>query len=176
MTANEQHNSYRVEVNGNAYLVTFLDDGQVQFEDLTVTADITENETRDHFSLILNKESFMLGVEPSGEPNRFKVHAGGYDFDIDVLASREAYLQEYLKAAGVGKKEGKVKATMPGLIRQIEVKEGDTVAAGDGVLIMEAMKMENEIKTPISGVVTKIGVQEGEAVEKGAFLFEVEAS
>ena len=167
--------SYRVEVNGNTYQVTFLEDGRVQFDDKLVSLDVTENETHDHFSILINNESYILGIERQDEPNQYRVHAGGYDFEIGVLSEREAFLREYLRAAGVGPKEGLVKATMPGLIRKLLVKEGDKVELSGGVLIMEAMKMENEIRSPIAGTVTKIGVGEGDAVEKGAFLFEVEA-
>jgi pyruvate carboxylase subunit B len=53
------------------------------------------------------------------------------------------------------------------------VSVGTTVAEGDGVLILEAMKMENEIKSPVEGVLTEISVAEGQTVESGALLFVV---
>ena len=178
MNNNNQHeqNSYRVEVNGNTYEVQFLDDGSVLFDGKPITLDVSENDTRDHYSLLIEQESVIVGIEPLGDPSQYRVHAGGYDFELSVLASREAFLQEYLRSAGVGKKEGRIKATMPGLIRKLLVQPGDTVEAGQGIVIMEARKMENEIKTPVSGVLADFGVSEGQAVDKGAFLFEVEAS
>jgi len=176
MNNNANKNSYRVEVNGNTYDVEFLDDGTVRFDGHHVSLDVSENDTRDHYSLLIDHESVVVGIEPQGEPNQYRVHAGGYDFDVEVLASREAFLHEYIHAVGAGKKENRVKATMPGLIRKLLVQPGDTVEAGQGIVIMEAMKMENEIKTPVSGVLAAFGVTEGQAVDKGAFLFEVEAS
>jgi pyruvate carboxylase subunit B len=61
---------------------------------------------------------------------------------------------------------------MPGLVVRVEVAEGQSVTAGQGVVIMEAMKMENELKAEAAGVVGKILVQPGQAVEKGAVLIE----
>ncbi|MBI4421996.1 MAG: hypothetical protein HY560_14320 [Gemmatimonadetes bacterium] len=68
---------------------------------------------------------------------------------------------------------GAVRAPMPGLVLRLEVREGDRVAAGAGLVVLEAMKMENEITAPAAGVVRRILVREGEAVEKGAELVEV---
>jgi biotin carboxyl carrier protein len=56
---------------------------------------------------------------------------------------------------------------MPGTIFDIKVKEGDTVAAGDVVLVLEAMKMENEISAPVDGTVSQILVKTGESVNGG---------
>jgi pyruvate carboxylase subunit B len=52
------------------------------------------------------------------------------------------------------------------------VAEGESVSAGQGVVIIEAMKMENELKSDAAGVVKKILVQQGQAVEKGTVLIE----
>ena len=55
---------------------------------------------------------------------------------------------------------------MPGLVVAIEVKEGEMVKAGQGVAIVEAMKMENELKAKFDGKVKKVRVKPGQAVEK----------
>ena len=59
---------------------------------------------------------------------------------------------------------------MPGLVLKIEVEVGQAVKAGQGVVIVEAMKMENELKAPADGTVSKILVQERQTVDKGATL------
>jgi pyruvate carboxylase subunit B len=64
---------------------------------------------------------------------------------------------------------------MPGLVVKVEVQEGDEVVAGQGVAIVEAMKMENELKTESAGVVSRVHVSPGEAVEKDQILIELEA-
>jgi pyruvate carboxylase subunit B len=62
---------------------------------------------------------------------------------------------------------------MPGLVLRVEVEEGQSVAAGDGLVVLEAMKMENEIKAPVDGRVTAVHVNDGQAVDKGTILVEV---
>ena len=63
---------------------------------------------------------------------------------------------------------------MPGKVIKVEVALGDEVSEGQGVVILEAMKMENEIPSPIDGKTTEITVAEGDTVESGAPLFVVE--
>ena len=63
-----------------------------------------------------------------------------------------------------------VHAPMPGLVLRVAVAPGATVAAGDTLLVLEAMKMENAIKAPADATVTEVAVAEGQAVERGALL------
>jgi pyruvate carboxylase subunit B len=72
------------------------------------------------------------------------------------------------------KREGDVYAPMPGRITKLLVKKGDSVSAGDTVLIVEAMKMENEIHTPIDGVIKEIYVKEGDMANPDETLIYVE--
>lgn len=69
--------------------------------------------------------------------------------------------------------EGGIAAPMPGLVLSIRVKEGDTVAAGQVLLVMEAMKMENPITSPCAGSVRKLYVREGDSISEGDLLVEV---
>ena len=68
------------------------------------------------------------------------------------------------------KKGAKVKSQMPGKILRVNIKAGDAVKKGQGLMVMEAMKMENEIKASQDGIVKEIKVTEGQAVETGAEL------
>ncbi|WP_048148818.1 pyruvate/oxaloacetate carboxyltransferase [Palaeococcus ferrophilus] len=69
--------------------------------------------------------------------------------------------------------EGVVTAPMPGKILRILVKEGEEVKTGQGLLVLEAMKMENEIPSPMDGVVKRVLVREGETVDTGRALVEL---
>jgi biotin carboxyl carrier protein len=60
-----------------------------------------------------------------------------------------------------------IKAPMPGKIVRVLAKAGDAVEAGQGLLVVEAMKMQNEIKAPKTGKVEKVLVAEGQAVNAG---------
>jgi pyruvate carboxylase subunit B len=63
---------------------------------------------------------------------------------------------------------------MPGLIVRVSVQVGDRVEAGQGVVVMEAMKMENELRATATGVVKSVEVAAGMAVEKGTLLVALE--
>lgn len=69
--------------------------------------------------------------------------------------------------------EGGIVAPMPGLVLAIKTKEGDSVAAGQPLLVMEAMKMENPVTSPYAGTVAKIYVREGDSISEGDLLVEV---
>ena len=69
--------------------------------------------------------------------------------------------------AGAGEQ---VKSPMPGNILSVNVNVGDTVAEGQVLMILEAMKMENEIMAPKAGKVTSVNVQKGATVESGTLL------
>lgn len=69
---------------------------------------------------------------------------------------------------------GSVNSPMPGTILKVNVSEGDSVKAGQAVVVLEAMKMENDITAPRDGKVVKIAVSKGQTVAAGEFLFEVE--
>lgn len=64
-------------------------------------------------------------------------------------------------------------APMPGLIVRVNVAPGDRVHPGQGLVVMEAMKMENELRAPAAGTVAAVRVAPGNAVEKGAVLVEL---
>ena len=63
-----------------------------------------------------------------------------------------------------------VKSPMPGTILSVNVKAGDSVKAGQVLMILEAMKMENEIMAPTDGTIASVGVNQGATVESGTLL------
>jgi|GEM_PF-519839 len=78
-----------------------------------------------------------------------------------------------VRPAPLARGEGGIVAPMPGLVLSIRAKEGDTVAAGQTLLVMEAMKMENAISSPYAGTVAKVYVREGDSIGEGDLLVEV---
>lgn len=82
-------------------------------------------------------------------------------------AAKPAPTPVVAKPAGEGRP---VTSPLPGVIIEVSVKEGDTVAAGQKVAVLEAMKMENEIQSDRAGVVTKINVAKGDSVLEGAAI------
>ncbi len=75
-----------------------------------------------------------------------------------------------------GGNEGELLTQMPGKIVKIMASVGDTVEAGQTLIILEAMKMENEIKCGVNGTVKEIHVSEGDALDQGVLMVEIEAN
>jgi pyruvate carboxylase subunit B len=105
---------------------------------------------------------------------RYRMWLDGHRYDAEALDSRARAIRDM--QASVAKPSGPapLRAPMPGLIVQLRVKVGDTVAAGAGLVVMEAMKMENELRAVAAGKVRAVHVTVGAAVEKGALLVELE--
>ncbi|MDY7091735.1 MAG: biotin/lipoyl-containing protein [Acidobacteriota bacterium] len=106
----------------------------------------------------------------------YLVEAGGChppSAPVSVADPLTHLARETMAAAGVG---GTVQVTayMPGRVTAVLVEEGAEVTEGQGVLVLEAMKMENEIAAEKDGTLTRILVEEGAAVEGGDPLFEIE--
>jgi acetyl/propionyl-CoA carboxylase alpha subunit len=109
-------------------------------------------------------------------PGRYTLSIGGHRFEAEALDDRARAIREMAaKAGAVASGPAPLKAPMPGLIVRIHVAPGDRVAAGDPLIVMEAMKMENELRAPAAGTVRAIPVTPGTAVEKGALLVELTA-
>jgi len=157
--------------------------------EFTLTLDgVAYKVVADGNTILVNGQPFVVGLD--GE----KVLVDGALYDVKVESGRavvggityglgvEGWAEAPLKG-DAGRKtsrgasaasEGAVTAIMPGKIIRILIKEGDTVAAGDVVCILEAMKMENELKAPRAGVVKVLNVQPGQDVERGTVLAEIE--
>ncbi len=98
----------------------------------------------------------------------------GFRHEVEALDERTRTIRELSgKNAGPAGPAPLV-APMPGMITRINVEVGTAVNAGQGLVVMEAMKMENELRATSAGTVTAILVQPGTAVEKGAVLLEME--
>jgi len=92
-----------------------------------------------------------------------------------VLDERTRHIRSLAGGGDQRRAAGVLKAPMPGLVVRVQVQPGEKVAAGDPLVVLEAMKMENELKAGAPGVVKSVRVAPGEAVEKGQVLVEFEA-
>jgi biotin carboxyl carrier protein len=126
-------------------------------------------------SILYNNKSYTAVVESLDAKNKEvalridgQVYKVAISEPIDILLSK---MGMDLKAT---KKAESVKAPMPGLILKMLVEPGQHIKKGDGLLILEAMKMENLIKASADAIVKSIKVAERTAVEKGAILIELE--
>ena len=97
----------------------------------------------------------------------------GHRLPVALKTERDLLLERFGMAAVAGAADREVRAPMPGLVLRVTVSPGDAVEAGQGVVVLEAMKMENELKAPGAGVVAAVHAEVGAAVGKNDLLIEL---
>jgi len=123
------------------------------------------------FSILLRGQSHEIRVTPSPS-GTLTLQTGVEEFTAEVVDPRAWSGRRHSALEAEGRQQ--VVAPMPGKVVRLLVKAGDTVEAGQGLLVIEAMKMQNEIRSPKSGVVERLLAQEGQAVNAGEILAWVE--
>ena len=101
---------------------------------------------------------------------------GGTVREIEAVDERTRHIRSLAGSGSAELSGGVVKAPMPGLVVRVMVAVGEAVTAGQGLVVLEAMKMENELKAPAAGVVQVVRATPGAAVEKGSVLVEIGAA
>jgi biotin carboxyl carrier protein len=108
------------------------------------------------------------------DPAAGRLALEGWSHELTVQSEAAHRVAELGLKGGAAEGPARVRAPMPGLVLIVEVAEGERVSEGQGILIIEAMKMENEIRAPAAGVVRRLSVAPGDAVERDALLCVVE--
>ncbi len=119
------------------------------------------------FSILLDGQSFEVSVTPSPD-GKLKLHTGTQEFIAEVIDPRAWSGRRHGGVEAEGRQQ--IVAPMPGKVVRLLVKAGDHVEAGQGLLVVEAMKMQNEIRSPKSGTVERILAKEGQPVNAGEVL------
>ena len=97
----------------------------------------------------------------------------GVRFETEALDERLRAIRDLTAAAEVASGPAPLVAPMPGLVVRVNVAVGDSVTAGQGLVVVEAMKMENELRASTAAVVLAVRAQPGTAVNKGMVLIEL---
>ena len=158
--------NYRVNVNEDIELNFTLDDIQ--------NLDVQEiSESKYH--VLKNHRSFKTEIIDKDFLKRhYTVKINGNTYQIAIATELDLLIEEMGLSLGNAQMVNDIKAPMPGLILEVNVKEGDEVKEGDYLLVLEAMKMENTLTAPRDGVVKSISITNGETVEKNQLLIEME--
>jgi biotin carboxyl carrier protein len=117
------------------------------------------------YSVLLEGRSFTVQIDRSGD--QFEAWSNGCRYVIGVADPRDRS-PKGAWAGATGPIE--IRAQMPGRVVKLLVEAGDSVEAGQGLIVVEAMKMQNETRSPKKGVVRRIHVAEGTAVAAGELL------
>jgi biotin carboxyl carrier protein len=126
-------------------------------------------------SILYNNKSYTALVENIDKKKKeLTLRVNGQSYKISVKEPIDQLLSSMGMDLKAMQKVEPVKAPMPGMILKVLVEPGQQIAKGDGLLILEAMKMENVLKASSPATVKSIKVEERTAVEKGAVLIELE--
>jgi biotin carboxyl carrier protein len=160
---------YYVNVNGTEHEVVLterLGVLTVEVDGEVLDTDYHEVDQLGQAHLLSGGKSYAVSVE--GDDTRVAVTIAGHVYDIEIEDERER--AAHMAAREAAKHGGLIKAVMPGVVVEMLVAPGETVAEGQPLLILEAMKMQNEIKASSAAVVEKLHVEAGQAVASGAPL------
>lgn len=125
-----------------------------------------------NYSLLVDGRSYDVHVgEVAADPELLEFHLLSH-----VIRARASDARRHRVAPTAADADGAVSiaAPMPGRVVDVLAPQGTAVKRGDGIIVLEAMKMENELKAPCDGTVVKILVEEGAGVEGGAVLAIIE--
>jgi biotin carboxyl carrier protein len=147
-----------LEPRGDCYRMT-LDGHPIEADAIQVSPSV--------ISILIDGQSFEIHATPLVD-GKLKLQCGPHEFTADVMDPR----------AWRGRKHGGIEAEgcqqiiapMPGKVVRLLVAAGDSVEAGQGLLVVEAMKMQNEIRSPKSGKVERLLAKEGQNVNAGDVL------
>jgi len=124
--------------------------------------------------ITVGDEVHRVVVRPGAARGLYTLWLDGYRFEVEALDERTRAIRDLSGASAGPGGPAPLVAPMPGLIVRVHVQAGDQVQAGQGLVVMEAMKMENELRVQVAGRVKTVLIAPGSIVEKGALLIELE--
>jgi biotin carboxyl carrier protein len=165
---------YTVTVNGSDVELE-LDGDLVRMGDRSARARLVDAGTGgNERMLIIGSDVHRVQLRPGANRGQYTLWIDGVRFDVEALDERMRAIRSLAAATAKPTGPAPLVAPMPGMIVRVQVAEGDAVHPGQGLVVMEAMKMENELRATSAGTVKRVLVTPGTAVEKGAVLLELE--
>lgn len=157
---------YRVKVN---------DSFDFEFTQAEIEALDTQQTSPSNYHLLQNNRSFQAEIfKPDYLSRSYEIKINSNIYKVSIDNELDQLIDEMGLSLGSAQQINDIKAPMPGLILEVNVKEGDEVKEGDYLLVLEAMKMENTLTAPRDGVVKSVSVKKADAVEKNQLLIEME--
>ena len=161
---------YVVRLNEERKSVTIGADGLLYEAESPVHTELSDIEGSPVRMVKIGTHVYRVVAQKRHGGGRYSLWVDGYRFETEALDERTRAIRDLSAASAGPVGPAPILAPMPGMIVRVSVKVGDTVEAGQGVVVMEAMKMENELRATAPGTVKSVEVTAGTAVEKGALL------
>ena len=162
---------YHVTIGSRTVEVELGADG-VSVEGRPIRVDLERVQGTDVRSLLLDGASHRVTARRVGA-GTWDLHLGAHRYVAVAVDERQKAIRELAGTGATPAGPRPVRAPMPGLVVRVEVTEGDTVESGQGVVVVEAMKMENELRAEARGVVRRVHVARGDTVERDQLLIEL---
>ncbi len=163
--------TYRARVGERTFDVAFKD-GRLLLGGEPVEY-VFEHVAEGSYVLLVEGRSFSVVIEPQPEGG-LRVTVAGQLLEVQLKDERALLLERFGLNEANAAAQRDVRAPMPGLVLRMMVEPGRRVKAGQGLLVLEAMKMENELRAQADGIVKTVHVAPGDAVGKNALLLEFE--
>ncbi len=163
---------YIVDVHGERVTVE-LDGTQAVVDGERVEVSLSSIEGTPVRLLRIGEEVHRLVARRGETRGCWALDLDGRRVEAEALDERMRAIRDLTAAAAAASGPAPLMAPMPGLVVRVSVGVGDTVSAGQGLVVVEAMKMENELRASVAGVVTAVLAIPGQAVDKGALLVEL---
>jgi pyruvate carboxylase subunit B len=164
---------YYVRV-GDEEIEVVHDGGEVRVDGATLEAHLAEVEGTPVRMLTVGDEVHRIIVRRGATRGRYTIWVDGFRHEVEALDERMRAIRELAGATAGPTGPAPLLAPMPGMVVRVQVQAGDVVQPGQGLVVMEAMKMEIELRATAAATVKAVVVQPGTAVEKGALLIELE--
>ena len=165
---------YIVDVNGERITVE-LDGTHAMVDGERIEVALTPVEGTPVRLVRLGEQVHRVVARRGASRGAWTLDVDGARVEAEALDERLRAIRDLTAATAAASGPAPLIAPMPGLVVRINVAVGDTVGAGQGLVVIEAMKMENELRATAAGVVTAILATPGQAVDKGAVLVELAA-
>ena len=163
---------YVVDVNGDRVTVE-LDGAQVLIDGERLEVALTPVAGTPVRLVRIGEQVHRIVARRGASRGHWVLDVDGTRVVAEALDERMRAIKDLTAASASASGPAPLLAPMPGLVVRVAVAVGDPVSAGQGIVVIEAMKMENELRTTAAGVVTAIRAAPGQAVEKGAVLVEL---
>ena len=159
---------YVATIAGHSYEIDINEAGQISADGEVLEVDFQSIADQPVYSMLLNGESFEASVFTGDRA--VEVLLRGRYFQVAVEDERQKRLREASGGSQVKEGDFNLVAPMPGLVIAVPVDDGQEVAAGDNLVILESMKMQNELKAPRDGTVSGVRVTAGDSVNQNQVL------
>ena len=164
---------YIVSVGGSETAVS-VDGEKVALRGETLQAHLLPLEGTPVRLVTIGDEVHRVVVRRGESRGRYTLWIDGWRYEVEAVDERTHTIRAMTAVSAAPTGPAPIRAPMPGLVVRIAVAVGDEVTAGQGIAVVEAMKMENELRATAPGRVRAVHAAPGQAVEKGAILVELE--